>query len=238
VKRPTRDAGRRPGREVLDLLAASDTPSLASDAGARIVFWNRAAERLLGRPAAEALGRPCYEVLGGRDVFGNRHCYENCPVQAMARRGETVRAFELVVDPPAGSHHVAHVNILRLAGERPGRYTLVHLLEPIAADSRLARALESFGATRTSEPPHQGDPPEPRAGKAGPPLTARERQILGTIARGLQNKEIASELGISGATVRNHVHNLLEKLEVHTRLEALCLAFRRGWVSLELRRRA
>jgi DNA-binding CsgD family transcriptional regulator len=238
VKRPTRDTNRRPGREVLDLLAASDTPSLASDAGARIVFWNRAAERLLGRSAAETLGRPCYEVLAGRDVFGNRHCYENCPVQAMTRRGETVRQFELVVHPPAAGHQVARVNILRLPGERPGHHMLVHLLEPLDGDGPLARALRSRGATRTDEPPHQGEPPVPRWGTTRPPLTEREKQILGTLARGFQNKEIASELGISLATVRNHVHNILEKLEVHTRLEALSLAFRRGWVNLESRRRA
>ena len=38
------------------------------------------------------------------------------------------------------------------------------------------------------------------------------------------------ELGISVATTRNHVHNILEKLEVHSKLEAVSLAFREGWV--------
>lgn len=82
---------RRPGREVLDLLAASETPAIATDAGARVIYWNRAAERLLGRPATASLGRACYEVLGGTDVFGNRFCYESCPVVTMTQRGETVR---------------------------------------------------------------------------------------------------------------------------------------------------
>ena len=63
-----------------------------------------------------------------------------------------------------------------------------------------------------------------------PPLTKREKQILESVARGLQNKEIAQELSISLATVRNHVHHILEKLEVHSKLEAVSLAFRRGWV--------
>jgi DNA-binding CsgD family transcriptional regulator len=232
VKDTTRDGTRRPGREVLDLLAASETPAIATDAGAHVVFWNKAAERLLGRRATDTLGRSCYEVLGGRDIFGNRLCYENCPVQAMTRRGETVRQFEMHMNPPAGSHQTTHVNILRLPGERLGSYTLVHLLEPIHAESRLARALESLGATRTEEPPHQGQPPDPPSARSGPPLTEREKQILGTIARGLQNKEVASELKISLATVRNHVHNILEKLEVHSKLEAVSLAFRRGWVKL------
>ncbi len=51
------------------------------------------------------------------------------------------------------------------------------------------------------------------------------------MAAGLQNKEIAHKLGISLATVRNHIHNILEKLDVHSKLEAVSLAFRQGWVS-------
>ena len=64
-----------------------------------------------------------------------------------------------------------------------------------------------------------------------PPLTEREREILRWVAAGLQNKEIAQKLGISLATVRNHIHNILEKLDVHSKLEAVSLAFRQGWVS-------
>lgn len=51
-------------------------------------------------------------------------------------------------------------------------------------------------------------------------LTAREVEIVHLIDRGLSNKEIAVELGIELATVKNHVHNLLEKLHVHRRGEA------------------
>jgi DNA-binding CsgD family transcriptional regulator len=64
-----------------------------------------------------------------------------------------------------------------------------------------------------------------------PPLTGREKEILRLVASGLQNKEIAREIGISVATVRNHVHNILQKLGVHSKLEAISLAFRRNWVA-------
>lgn len=53
-----------------------------------------------------------------------------------------------------------------------------------------------------------------------PPLTARERQIVELIAQGLSNKEIARRLYIALPTVKNHVHNILEKLEVSGRLDA------------------
>src|SRR6266581_3853657 len=59
-------------------------------------------------------------------------------------------------------------------------------------------------------------------------LTSREREIVGLIDRGLSNKEIARDLGIEVATVKNHVHNILEKLQVHRRGEA---AARLRWAS-------
>ena len=51
-------------------------------------------------------------------------------------------------------------------------------------------------------------------------LTSREAEIVRLIEQGLSNKEIATRLGIEVATVKNHVHNLLEKLRVHHRMEA------------------
>jgi len=56
------------------------------------------------------------------------------------------------------------------------------------------------------------------------PLTRRECEILGLIDRGLSNKEIAGTLCIEIATVKNHVHHILEKLHVHRRGEAAARA--------------
>jgi DNA-binding NarL/FixJ family response regulator len=57
-----------------------------------------------------------------------------------------------------------------------------------------------------------------------PALTAREVEILDLIARGLSNKEIAYELHIEVPTVKNHVHNILEKLQVRRRTAAVAQA--------------
>jgi DNA-binding NarL/FixJ family response regulator len=56
--------------------------------------------------------------------------------------------------------------------------------------------------------------------RGGVPLSRRELQIAQLIDCGLTNKQIGRELGIEAATVKNHVHNLCEKLDVHRRGEA------------------
>jgi DNA-binding CsgD family transcriptional regulator len=220
--------------EVLDVLAQSDTPALATDTGGHIVFWNRAAERLLGRPTNQVLGRRCYDVLGGRDVFGNRFCHENCSIVSMSRRGEPVQGFEIVLGSSPKQEQSLNVSVLKIPGSRPELFTLVHILQPIERTGRLTRALERLGAQRGGGPQEGWEPlatAGPVALPKAPPLTEREKEILRWVAAGLQNKEIAQKLGISLATVRNHIHNILEKLDVHSKLEAVSLAFRQGWVT-------
>jgi two-component system, NarL family, response regulator len=62
-------------------------------------------------------------------------------------------------------------------------------------------------------------------------LTARELQILELLADGSTNKEIATKLDISDNTVRNHVINILDKLQVSDRTEAAVTAIRSGVLS-------
>ncbi len=59
-----------------------------------------------------------------------------------------------------------------------------------------------------------------------PRLTDRELQILRLVARGRLNREIAAELFISDNTVRNHIRNILDKLQMHSRMEAAMYAVR------------
>lgn len=62
-------------------------------------------------------------------------------------------------------------------------------------------------------------------------LSAREYEVLGLLARGRKNHEIAEELGIEECTVRFHVGNILGKLGAKNRTEAVSHAFRNGWMS-------
>ena len=62
--------------------------------------------------------------------------------------------------------------------------------------------------------------------KLGPVLSARELEVLTMVARGLSNKEVGKLLYISQNTVKNHVRNILEKLHLHSRMEAVMYAVR------------
>jgi len=64
------------------------------------------------------------------------------------------------------------------------------------------------------------------------PLSERETDVLTLIAKGQSNKEIASALGVTEGTVKLHVTNILTKLEVNARTEALVVAVQRGLIDI------
>src|SRR5262249_23111745 len=65
-------------------------------------------------------------------------------------------------------------------------------------------------------------------------LTPREMDVLCAAARGLGNKQIAAELGMSARTVQTHLTSVFAKLGVSSRTEAVLLAVKRGWVRADL----
>ena len=65
-----------------------------------------------------------------------------------------------------------------------------------------------------------------RESPGGLRLTDRELEVLRLVARGLNNREVAKQLFISENTVKNHVRNILEKLQLHSRMEAVMYAVR------------
>jgi DNA-binding NarL/FixJ family response regulator len=71
-------------------------------------------------------------------------------------------------------------------------------------------------------------------GHAETSLTRREMDVLCAAARGLGNKQIAAELGMSARTVQTHLTSVFAKLDVSSRTEAVLLALRRGWVPADL----
>jgi DNA-binding NarL/FixJ family response regulator len=85
-------------------------------------------------------------------------------------------------------------------------------------------------ALRTGGIPVRGASAQPASDSV---LTRRESEILQHVANGLSNKEIANELTITEGTVKNHVHNALEKLHLTNRVQAAAYAVRQGFANPE-----
>jgi DNA-binding NarL/FixJ family response regulator len=96
----------------------------------------------------------------------------------------------------------------------------VHGGQSLISPSMAGKLLTEFAtlARRNEEqPPQQGPAPK---------LTEREMEVLKLVAKGMNNRDIAGELFISENTVKNHVRNILEKLQIHSRMEAVMIALR------------
>ena len=89
--------------------------------------------------------------------------------------------------------------------------------EAVLAGHLAARLLEEFARQK------QRDETDPLKG-----LTSREHEVLQLLTRGQTNKEIAGKLGIAENTVKNHLKNILEKLHLENRVQAVAFALREG----------
>src|SRR5437667_10424854 len=73
---------------------------------------------------------------------------------------------------------------------------------------------------------------EERPQMPAPRLTDREMEVLKLVAQGLNNRDIAKKLYISENTVKNHIRNILEKLHLHSRMEAVVYAVREKMIEI------
>lgn len=139
-------------------------------------------------------------------------------VAALRAAAPDVKAVALsIADAETDVISWAEVGIAGYVTREDSLTTLVDVLRSVARDEMpcsprmAATLLRQVGvlAASTAPPGRSVD------------LTSRELEVVALIERGLSNKEIAGELTIEVATVKNHVHNILEKLQVRRRSEAV-----------------
>ncbi len=212
-------------------IGATADGACAIDAQQRIRLWNRAAERILGFHGPEVRGRHCYEVLSGTDGDGCRVCRHDCATIGRARRCRPIPTADLYVRSKSGEPIWINVTTLLVPASWATGTLLVHLFRDVDRQVALQQSVDKLVSEFAGTAAARG----PGAPADGPsshrfPLTPREREVLALLATGATTRSIAHRLSVSPATVRNHVHHILGKLGVHSRLEAVALALRRRWL--------
>ncbi|MBI2912672.1 MAG: PAS domain-containing protein [Chloroflexi bacterium] len=198
------------------------------DGEQRIIFWNRAAGKVLGFEAQEVLGRYCYDVIAGGDYEGHPFCRRGCPTIEAVKSGRRIQNYDvcsrsvdrrtvwlnvsvMAVDDPAGKGRLA-VHLFRDVTRR-------RQAEMLAQQTIEAVSHHQPGREAAEEQAAGGPYPVP-----APRLTRRELEVLRLLACGTPVPAMARTLGIQAATVRNHIEHILGKLGVHSRLEAVVYA--------------
>jgi DNA-binding NarL/FixJ family response regulator len=106
----------------------------------------------------------------------------------------------------------------------------LHLLRETRRERQLEELLRQVVSTASKVSAHAGGVPDPARGTFVRGVTAREREVVRLLAQGSSTADIAAQLGITRRTARNHIQNVLCKLRVHSRLEAVAYAQARGLV--------
>jgi len=214
IERKQREALRGPPlmEQILEFLGNTADGVCAIDANQQIRLWNASAESLLGYRFNEVKGHPCYRIFAGVDERGCRVCALRCGSLRAAARLEIVGTRDVAVRTRDGARRWIQLSTFCA----PERWT---------RSVALLHAFRDAGRRRAG-----GRRPRPARGGRAANLTDREREILGGLADGYGTCEIADRLSICPVTARNHIQHVLQKLGVHSRLEAVALALHRGWI--------
>jgi DNA-binding CsgD family transcriptional regulator len=192
--------------QLSNALFSTAEPAYAVDRDGVIRAWNHAAEDAFGYTQSEALNERCWELLAGQDLFGNRYCCAGCPLREMAFNHQSVNSNEMR---------------FVTADKAVKRFRITRLL--IACDSdnellvHLCREQCEPGDGRVNRVAMRKPDVSARRGL----LTDREKEILTLLSRGTGTRELAVELNLSRATVRNHIQSIFYKLHVHNRVAAV-----------------
>ena len=124
-------------------------------------------------------------------------------------------------------HLVAAVQLVRTGDALLAPSITRRLVERFATAPAAARPPAAFTAAPASGTPGEAG----AAGRVVSVLTPRELEVLGHVARGMSNTEIAASLVLSEATVKTHVAHILTKLNLRDRVQAVVLAYETGLIS-------
>jgi PAS domain S-box-containing protein len=210
--------------DLCQTLAHTADGAFVIDETQRILCWNEAAQELLGYSAAEVVGQACYEIIRSCDDRGQPLCRRYCSVVATALAGKAVLTYDVAAQTKSGA--LRWINISILTWPTPTR--IIHLFRDATQKKQNEQFIRQLFASTTDSA--EAVSALPAAAPPPGPLTEREQEVLALLAQGYSTQEIAQALSISSATARNHVQSILNKLQVHSRLQAVAYAFEHGLI--------
>ena len=206
--------------------------AFAIDDKYKIIYWNRAAEELLGYEKKQILGRFCYQMLQGLDEDRRLICLAKCPVAKAAFDDEPVASYDIQARKKMGDRRWLNMSIFtyREDGEGEEANTFIfHLFRDITKkkddEALLQKVLE---VARHHHNPSPVSNPNGDTSSSLDVLTPRECDVLTFLAKGYGTDDIAQTLFIAPNTVRNHIQNIFQKLQIHSRAEAVAYAIKHG----------
>lgn len=204
--------------EIKKLVESTADAAFAVGGDGIIVAWNKPCGDLLGMPATQAVGSACGELLQGVDECGPV-CTNNCCVLNAINDGRPLSNFDMQVKTAVGPRW-CNVSVMRAPGN--GVSWSIHIVRAIDVRKRLEVLVRDFVVATTDVP--KGDAAKLLATARSPrqvALTQQEVAVLRLLAKGRSTSDLAAALGISEATVNNHIQHVMKKLDAHTRLEAI-----------------
>jgi DNA-binding CsgD family transcriptional regulator len=185
------------------------------------------------------LNQDCHRVISGRVSPDKPLCGQNCKIHAGVLKGSPQRNFDLWTHGNDGEPIWVNVSIISpTGGDEP---FVAHILRDITREKKTGLALNHFLADLGTHGPNllesSADQQMNRhctaAGSTAPDrpsvtLSGREIEVLTLLAEGLSTKSLAQKLEISHFTARNHIQNILVKLDLHSKAQAVSYAFKKG----------
>lgn len=219
-------------KEVLDALCNTGDAVFIVDADMRIVRWNKEAERVLKYSEQEVLNRECFRVISGKSSPDKPVCGHNCRVHGNLRKGALQKNFDILSQ--TGEGEPLWLNVSVIAPSDPDQTFVAHIVRDVTREKKTRLALDQFLANLESHSWIFGDDPggAPRQHavreRPSAALSSREIEVLTLLAEGLSTKGLAQRLNISHFTARNHIQNILVKLDLHSKAQAVSYAFKKG----------
>jgi PAS domain S-box-containing protein len=226
-------------REFFEKLCNTGDGVFIVDADRHIIRWNRVVEKILKYSENEVINRDCFRVISGRSIQNKDFCSLNCKVHSSILKDTHEKNFDLLTQ--TGEVEPLWLNVTIVSTFNSSEPFIAHIVRDVTGEKNVALALERFWGdlAPSNLMPRKGSEEKPAgianstfrypaSDKFSKTLSGREIEVLTLLAEGLSTRSLSQKLSISHFTARNHIQNILVKLGLHSKAQAVSYGFKKG----------